>query len=70
MSNITINLKIVRVKSGQNEIRLPCPYCNHILKNFDSLRKHLSRNHSTELGIDQVKKQASKLWRLYREAEK
>ncbi len=70
MSNITINLKIVREKSGQNEIRIVCPYCNHISKSIDSLRKHLSRNHSTELGIDQVKKQAGKLWRLYREARK
>ena len=68
MSNFIINIKIVKVKSEQNEIHIICPYCNHVSKTIDGFRMHITRNHSTEIGIIQVKKQAGKLWRLYQEA--
>jgi len=71
MSNITINLKVVKRKSEHPEIRLVCPFhCNHVSKTIDAFRMHLTRNHSNELGIKQVKKQASKLYRLYKESLK
>jgi len=70
MSNdIIIRFKVSKVKQGLGEVHLTCPYCSHISKTIDGFRKHLTRNHSTEQGIIQVKKQASKLYRLYKEAK-
>lgn len=67
MSTVFIELKVLRIKHGHSVI-LICPYCNKHPKSFEALRKHLSRNHNNEIGIDEVKKQAVKLYRLYKEA--
>jgi len=70
MSNdILIQFKVTKIKQGLGQVRLACPYCEHTSKTIDGFRKHLSRNHIGALGIIQVKKQASKLYRLYKEAK-
>jgi len=66
MSEITINLSISKVKSEHSKIRIVCPFCRKIIKSYHGLRLHLSRNHSSENGIIEVKRQASKLYRMYR----
>lgn len=66
---INIQFKITREKLGLGKVHLLCPYCDHVSKTIDGFRIHLSRNHSGELGIVKVKKQASKLYRLYKEAK-
>ena len=66
--SIEIQFKIIRQRSEYGLVRLLCPYCDHYNKSYDALRKHLTRNHSNELGIIQVKKQAAKLYRLYKES--
>ena len=55
-------------KSKYNTKIRVCPYCRKSSKSFDGFRKHLTRNHNTEFTINQVKKQASKLYRMYKEA--
>lgn len=66
--SIEIQFKIIRQRSEYGQVRILCPYCNHCSKTYDTFRKHLTREHNNELGIIQVKKQASKLWRLYKES--
>ena len=65
MSSVTIYLRIVKSKRGHG-ISLPCPYCSKHSKSFEGLRKHLTRNHDAEFGIAEVKKQAVKLYKMYR----
>ena len=67
MSSFEINFNVSRIKTG-HDVRIVCPYCRKSSKSFDGFRKHLTRNHNTELTINQVKKQASKLYRMYKEA--
>jgi len=67
MSSFEINIKVSRIKTG-HDVRIVCPYCRKIFLNYDGFRKHCSRNHSNELGVNEVKKQASKLYRMYKEA--
>ena len=67
MSSFEINFNVSRIKTG-HDVRIVCPYCRKVSHSFDGFRKHLTRNHSNELGITEVKKQASKLYRMYKEA--
>lgn len=67
MSYFKIDIKVSRIKTG-HDVRIVCPYCRKYLKSYDGFRKHCSRNHSNELGVNEVKKQASKLYRMYKEA--
>ena len=67
MSSFEINIKVSRIKTG-HDVRIVCPYCRKYLKSYDGFRKHLTRNHNTDLGVSEVKKQASKLYRMYKEA--
>jgi len=67
--SIEIRFEIVRKRSDGNEVRLLCCYCDHCSKTYDAFRKHLTREHSNEFGIVQVKQQASKLWKLHRESK-
>jgi len=67
MSSFEIYFKVLRTKS-EHEVRMVCPYCRKCTLTFNSFRMHLTRNHNTELGVNQVKKQASKLYRMYKEA--
>ena len=67
MSSFEINIKVSRIKTGQG-VRIVCPYCRKYIKSYDGFRKHLTRNHNTDLGVSEVKKQASKLYRMYKEA--
>ena len=68
MSYFKIDIKVSRIKTG-HDVRIVCPYgCRKIFLSYDGFRKHLTRNHSNELGITEVKRQASKLYRMYREA--
>ena len=64
MSSFEINIKVSRIKTGQG-VRIVCPYCRKYIKSYDGFRKHLTRNHNEELGVKEVKKQASKLYRMY-----
>jgi len=68
MSSFEININVSRIKTG-HEVRIVCPYCRKVSSTFDGFRKHLTRNHNTELGVNEVKKQASKLYRMYKEAK-
>lgn len=68
MSSIIIDISVSRVKDGQS-IKIVCPYCPKRSSTFDGFRKHLTRYHKEELGYSDVYKQASKLWRLYKEAK-
>lgn len=67
MSSIYLDIRIKRSKLGHSVILL-CPYCNKHPKTFEALRKHLARSHNNEIGIIEVKKQAKKLYKLYKEA--
>lgn len=67
MSTFFININITRKKLGHS-VLLVCPYCQKHPKSFEALRKHLARNHNSEIGIGEVKKQAKKLYKLYKEA--
>jgi len=70
MSNgFIIDLRISRVKCGQGKIISPCPFCNKINHSWQAMRIHLTRHHKNELGYKEIKRQASKLWRLYQEVK-
>ena len=68
MSSFSIDITVSRTKSGDSKIRLTCCYCKKTFKNFESFRKHIEVLHKEELGIIQVKKYASRLCKLYKEA--
>lgn len=68
--SIEIKFSITRQRLDSGQVRILCPYCDHCSKTYDAFRKHLTREHNNELGIIQVKKQAAKLWRLYKESRK
>lgn len=67
MSSFKINVKVSSTKFG-HDVTIVCCYCRKYTKSYDAYRKHLTRNHNTELGVNEVKKQASKLYRMYKEA--
>ena len=67
--SIEIKFSVVRSRLDKGQVRLLCCYCDHCSKTYNAFRMHLTREHSNELGIVQVKKQAAKLWRLYKESK-
>ena len=68
--SVRIELKITKEKSNYGTVEILCPFCPRYFSKYEpTFRMHLSRTHSNEIGIEQVKKEASKIWRLYREAK-
>jgi hypothetical protein len=58
-------IRVTRVKSAQDEMRLMCPYeeCKKIFKSWQAVRVHLGRIHSSSPNLEIYLKNIGKITR-------